>query len=204
MDIKLYRERLANAEARTWILGLLALGLVLALIANGLFRRTVILHVAPAQVTQPYELTATTASPAYLRQMALSVVALVADVTPASVTVSHEAFRRYVTPERFGVISEALAADAAYVKQYHLSRVFFPETIQIEGTRVTLLGTEHRYIGHNKVAEEGRGYQVQLRIRDWQVQVEDLVVGDDTHFKAAPGGAAPAAGAAGAPAAAGG
>jgi conjugal transfer pilus assembly protein TraE len=188
MDIKLYRDRLANAEAKTLIQGVVIVGLVVALIANGFFRRQVLLHVVPVTVSEEYTVSESDASPEYRKQIALTLVGLVANVTPASVQLQHEAFRRYMTPEAFGRLSEALAGDAAYIKQYHLSRVFFPESATVDGERVTLFGQEHRYIGHNKVAEEHRGYQLAVRVRGWRIQVNDLVVGDADVIKGTLGG----------------
>jgi type IV conjugative transfer system protein TraE len=176
MDIRLYRNRLANLDFGVKALLAVVLGLVVALITNGLFTRQVVVQVTPVEVTRPYELTAQSASPEYYRQMALSLVPLIANVTPASVDVSHEAFRRYVASTVYGTIAEALAADAQYVKQYQIARVFWPEQVEQDRDRVTLLGREQRVIGHNKVAEEERAYTMRLRIRDWRVQVEDLVV----------------------------
>jgi type IV conjugative transfer system protein TraE len=176
MDIRVYRDRLANLEFGVKALLVVVLGLIAALIANGLFTRQVVVQVTPVEVTRPYELTAQSASPEYYRQMALSLVALITNVTPASVDVSHEAFRRYVAPAVYGRISEALAADAQYVKQYQIARVFWPEQVEQDRDRVTLLGREQRVIGHNKVAEEERAYTMRLRIRDWRVQVDDLAV----------------------------
>lgn len=183
MDIRLYRDRLANLQFGVKSLLAVILGLVAALIANGFFTRQVVVQVAPVEVSRPYELTSGSASPAYYRQMALSLVPLLANVTPSSVDVSHEAFRRYLAPTAYGPIAEALAADAQYIKQYQVSRVFWPDQVEQEKDRVTLIGREHRMIGHNKVAEEERAYTLRLRIRDFQVQVVDLAVADAAEYR---------------------
>lgn len=176
MDIRIYRDKLANLEFGVKALLAVILGLVVALIANGFFTRQVVVHVAPVEVSRPYELTGQSASPDYYRQMALSLIALLANVTPSSVDTSHEALRRYLAPSAYGPIAEALAADAQYIKQYQIARVFWPDQVEAQGDRVTLIGREHRMIGHSKVAEEERVYTMRLRVRDWQVQVVDLAV----------------------------
>lgn len=187
MDMKLYRDKLANASAGVVILGAISVLLAGALIANGFFRRSEILHVVPVEVTRPYEVGRDAMSPDYLRQMALSLIPHLANVTPASVEVSHEMIRRYLAPESFGHLSEALAQDADYVKRHHLNRVFFPDSVLIEGNRVILLGQEHRFIGHNKVAEESRAYALTLRIRDWKVEILDVGADDAAHYQRRPG-----------------
>lgn len=176
MDIRIYRDKLANLEFGVKSLLAVILGLVIALIANGFFTRQVVVHVAPVEMTRPYELTEKSASPDYYRQISLSLVSLVANVTPSSVDLQHEALRRYLAPSVYGSISEALSADAQYIKQYQVSRVFWPEQVKTEGDRVTLIGLEHRIIGHAKVAEEHRAYTLRMRVQDWRVQVVELAV----------------------------
>jgi type IV conjugative transfer system protein TraE len=183
VNITVYRDKLANLEFGVKALLLVVLGLVVALIANGFFARQVVVHVAPVDVTRPYEVTDRSASPEYLKQMALSLTPLFANVTPSSVDVSHAAFRRYLAPRAYGAISEALTADAQYIKQYQVARVFWPDQVEQQGDRVTLIGREHRMIGHNKVAEEERAYTLRLQMRDWQVQVVDLAVMDAGEYR---------------------
>lgn len=185
MDIRVYRDKLAQLQFGNKALVIVVLGLVIALIANGLFTRQVIVHVAPVEVSRSYELTGNGASPDYYRQIALSLVALLADVTPESVDVSHAAFRRYLAPAAYGPVAEGLAADAQYIKQYQIARVFWPNQVEQQGDRITLLGREHRMMGHNKVAEEERAYTLRLQVRDWQVQVVELAVESADEYRRA-------------------
>jgi type IV conjugative transfer system protein TraE len=185
VDIKLYRDKLKNLEFNNKALLAIVLSLAIALVTNGFFARQVIVHVAPVELTRPYEMTERSASQEYLRQMALSLMPLVANVTPTSVDVSHEAFRRYLTPRAFGGVSEALAADAQYIKQYQVARVFWPEQVDVDqqGNRVTLIGREHRMIGRVKVAEEERVYVLSFDVRDWRAQVADFAVLDAVEYR---------------------
>jgi conjugal transfer pilus assembly protein TraE len=177
MRLKLYHDLLANARAWNWILLALVAGLVIALIANGFFRRTVILHVAPTTIAKDYWASASQSSDEYKKQIALSLIPYVADVSPASVRLGHSTFLRYVAAESYGRLSEALGVDEEYIIKYNLNRHFTPEYARVMGDEVILGGRETRYIGHVKVAEEDREYRLVLKTVGWQVQVVDLTAG---------------------------
>lgn len=183
MNIQLYRDRLANLQFGVKSLLAVILGLVVALVANGFFMRQVIVQVTPVEVTRPYEVSGSTASPDYYRQMALSLLPLVTNVTPTSVDVGHEAFRRYVRPAGYARIVEALAADAQYIKQYQISRVFWPDQVEQQGGRVTLIGREERRMAGSKVAEEERAYTLVMRVKDYHVEVDDFQVASAAEYR---------------------
>lgn len=166
---------MANLEFGTKALVIIVIGLIVALVTNGFFSRQVVVHVVPIDPVRGYEITSNAASEDYYRQMALSIIQLVANVTADSVDFSHEAFRRYLSPEIYGPTSEALTADARYIKQYRMARAFWPSQIEQQGERITLIGVERRSIG-NKTVEEQRAYTLGLKIRDWRVQITEFSV----------------------------
>lgn len=177
MDWKLYREHLANARASNLILVLVVIGLVCALIANGIFRRTVIVHVAPVSISSEYWASSNQASEQYKKEIALSLIPYVANVSPASVKLGHQTFLRYVAEDAYGALSEALRADEEYIVKNNLNRFFAPEYARVVDDEVILGGKERRFIGHTQVAEEDREYRLLLRIVDWRVQVYGLSAG---------------------------
>jgi len=177
MRLTIYQDRLANARTWNWILLVLVVGLVIALIANGIFRRTVILHVAPTTIAKDYWASASQSSDEYKKQIALSLIPYVADVSPASVRLGHATFLRYVAAEAYGRLSEALGVDEEYIVKYNLNRHFTPEYARVLDDEVILGGRETRYIGRVKVAEEDREYRLVLKTVGWQIQVVDLTAG---------------------------
>lgn len=187
MQWALYKDHLANARTLNTVLVVVALGLIVALIANGLFRRTVVLHVAPVSVEQEYWASANQASDEYKKQIALSLLPYVANVSPASVKLGHQTFLKYVTEEAFGRLGEALGADEDYIVKHNLNRSFAAEYARVVGDEVILGGRERRYIGHTQVADEDREYRMVLRLTGWKVQVADLTAGVFTRKPAKPG-----------------
>jgi conjugal transfer pilus assembly protein TraE len=177
MKWTLYRDHLANARAQNIIQLVIIAGLLVALVANGMFRRTVVLHVAPVSVEHDYWASANQASEEYKKQIALSLIPYVANVSPASVKLGHATFLKYVAEDAFGRLSEALGADEEYVSKHNLNRFFSPEYARVVDNEVILGGKERRYIGHTQVAEENREYRLVLKLTGWKVQISDLHAG---------------------------
>ncbi|MEW6542465.1 MAG: TraE/TraK family type IV conjugative transfer system protein [Nitrospirota bacterium] len=186
MNWTLYRDHLANARTLNTLLMVIVVGLVVALIANGFYRRTVVLHVAPVSVEREYWASSNQASDQYKKEIALSLIPYVANVSPASVRLGHQTFLRYVAEEAYGQLSEALRADEEYVTKNNLNRFFSPEYARVSGDEVVLGGKERRFIGHTQVAEEDREYRIVLKFTDWRVHVSSLSAGLFTRKPANP------------------
>ncbi|GJL52934.1 MAG: hypothetical protein NPIRA02_00660 [Nitrospirales bacterium] len=149
----------------------------IALVANGLFQRSAILHVTPVEIENPYWASAFEGSEEYLRKMALTLLPCVTNVTPKSVKYMHEMFLNYVAPESYGAVSDGLAVDRRYVIKSNLNRMFFPDEAQVNGSTVIVKGHEKRFIGHQRVAEERRAYELTLQVRNWKVEIVGLRAG---------------------------
>ena len=172
MTIGRYVKDLYSTRAIAFVLLLANIGLVLALIANGLFRRVEILHVVPASVSQEYLITSDgKVSDEYRRQIALTFLPFIANVTPRSVEFGHTVFLRYVAPEQYGAMSEGLGAERIYIVGNNLNRVFFPEATEIVGDGVIISGLERRFSGSILVAEEEREYHITLRFKDFKPEI---------------------------------
>ncbi|GJL61912.1 MAG: hypothetical protein NPIRA04_05660 [Nitrospirales bacterium] len=177
MEAKLYRSSMSESRgANRWLLALCVL-LGLALVANGLFRRSTILHVTPVEIENTYWASAFDGSEEYKRKMALTLLPCVTNVTPKSVKYMHDMFLNYVAPDSYGIVSDGLAIDRNYVIKSNLNRMFFPDEASVNGSTVIVKGHEKRFIGHQKVAEERRAYELKLHIQNWKVHIVGLRAG---------------------------
>ncbi|HXF91857.1 MAG TPA: TraE/TraK family type IV conjugative transfer system protein [Nitrospiraceae bacterium] len=101
MHLGQYVKDLYSTRAIAFVLLLANIGLVLALIANGLYRRVEILHVVPASVSRDYLVTSDgKVSDEYRRQIAPTLLPFITNVTPRSVEFGHTVVLRYVAPEK--------------------------------------------------------------------------------------------------------
>jgi conjugal transfer pilus assembly protein TraE len=172
MHIGRYVKDLYSTRAIAFFLLLANIGLVLALMANGLYRRVEILHVVPASVSQEYLVTSDgNVSDEYRRQIALTLLPFVTNVTPRSVEFGHTVLLRYVAPEQYGMMSEGLGAERIYIVGNNLNRVFFPDATEIVGDDVIISGLERRFSGSILVAEEEREYHLTLRFKDFKPEI---------------------------------
>jgi conjugal transfer pilus assembly protein TraE len=174
MKIELWKSKIHNGQVMTYLLGLCVLGLVVALIANGMFRRNTILHVVPMEIGQPYWASSMESSEEYRKQIALSIVGWVSNVTPVTVDYTHKLFLQYVPPDQYGTLSEDLGVEALYVKKNNLNRVFFPSATRVTDDEVIIQGMERRFVGKTETQEEEREYHVRLRMEGFKPLVVSI------------------------------
>ena len=171
MKIELWKSKLHSGKMLNYFLAAVCAGLVMALIANGLLRSNVIFHVAPMQIEKGYWASATEGSDQYRKAIALSLLPWVANVTPASVDYTHKLFLDYVPPDVNGLMSESLGAEALYIKNNNLNRVFYPNATRVNGDEVIIQGLERRFVGKTETQEEEREYHLALKFVDWKPYV---------------------------------
>lgn len=171
MKLDLWKSKIHNGMMLTYGMTGLAILLAVALVANGMFRRNTILHVVPFQVTHEYWASATESSEEYRKQVALSLLSWVSNVTPLSVEYTHKLFLQYVPPDQYGEWSENFGAEAVYVKKNNLNRVFFPTATRVTEDEVIIQGMERRFVGKTETQEEEREYHVKLRMEGWKPYV---------------------------------
>jgi conjugal transfer pilus assembly protein TraE len=162
MKIELWKSKIHNGQVMTYVLLACVIGLIVALIANGMFRKNVILHVAPTEIGQPYWASSMGSSEEYRKQIALSLLGWVANVTPGSVDYTHKLFLQYVSPDHYGLLGEDLGVEALYIKKNNLNRVFFPLATRVTDDEVIIQGTERRSVGSMQTQEEEREYHIKL------------------------------------------
>ena len=190
MKIELWKSKIHNGQVMTYILAACVLGLVVALIANGMFRRNTILHVVPMEIGQPYWASSMESSEEYRKQIALSILGWVSNVTPVTVDYTHKLFLQYVPPDQYGSLGEDLGVEALYVKKNNLNRVFFPSATRVTDDEVVIQGMERRFVGKTETQEEEREYHVKLRMegfKPWVVSIRAVHLDRTNSADAQPG-----------------
>ena len=168
MKIELWKSKIHNGQVMTYVLSACVIGLIVALIANGLYRKNVILHVAPMEIGQPYWASSMESSEEYRKQIALSILGWVANVTPVTVDYTHKLFLQYVPPDQYGLLGQDLGVEALYVKKNNLNRVFFPLATRVTDDEVIIQGMERRFVGSMQTQEEEREYHIKLRMEGFK------------------------------------
>lgn len=161
---------------------LLTVLLGVALVANGMFRQNIVLHVAPPVVQNEYWAAGTGGSEEYFRTMAATFITYVTNVNPQNVEYLHEQFLKYVDSSQSGPISVALGADSHDVTQQGMSRVFWPDKILVETeglmTKVTIIGMEKWWLGGTRTKDQRRGYVLMMQVREHKPVIFGLSAGE--------------------------
>lgn len=163
MNIELWKSKLHNAQVLNLLFASLAIVLAVALVANGFFRQNVAVHVVPINPTQEYWANAMGGDEYYKKSIAMAMLPWIANVTPASVDFHHRQLLQWVPSSHYGLMSESLGAEAVYVKNNNLSRVFFVTASRVDGDVAVFEGLERRFVGKSEIREEEREYRISMR-----------------------------------------
>lgn len=171
-----YVEQWENAIRDKLFLKLLALLLVLALIANGLFRRaTNRVVIYPPEVKQEFWVGQRSASKQYLVQMALMYLHFLLDINPRNADSFASFVIKNLTGDKVSKIETAILQDVMYVKDNDIYQYFYPETIKVVGKKeVRVTGQVKREIAGKEVIERDVCYRVVFKISGMQLRVSDI------------------------------
>ena len=181
MKMSVWSGRLEQSNFINKALMALLLVLGLALVANGMFRRNVVVHVSPPVVQHEYWASGMEGSDEYFKAMGTTLLTWVTNVTPRNVDYFHSQFLNYVETAKYGPMAVALAGDSTDVKGQGLSRVFFPEKVFVrnEGgvTEVTLIGREKWWLASTAAKDRQRAYVLGMRVVDYKPIIVSLETG---------------------------
>lgn len=190
MNIELWKSKIYNGQVMTYALTGCVCALAIALIANGMFRKNTVVHIVPLEIGQPYWASSMESSEEYRKQIALSLLGWVSNVTPVTVDYTHKLFLQYVPPDQYGALGEDLGVEALYVKKNNLNRVFFPSATRVTEDEVVIQGMERRFVGKTETQEEEREYHVKLRMegfKPWVVGIRAMHLDRTNNADSKPG-----------------
>ena len=129
--------------------------------------------VTPMVYHQPFSVSGTIASPAYLRQTALSFLYLLLNVTPESVSKNQQLVLSYTTPELYPALEKVLSREKHTIKTNAVSSVFYPDHVSVDSqnNQVDVTGVLHVHAGVIPLNPESKHYRLSLTLTNGRVQI---------------------------------
>ncbi len=180
MRVGAYLERLDQAVWLARVLQVLSLALAIAVLV--LSRQSTIVHVAPPQFQQAYQIGPTYASREYLEQMTTFLVTNALTVNPESAEHQMRSFLGFLTPVARGRLESVLMGDAQYIKKNNLTQAFYPRTLDFYSpTKLRVTGTLMQWLAGKVVTERDAAYTITVEVKDYALRVKDFsYVPDDS------------------------
>ncbi|STE53172.1 conjugal transfer pilus assembly protein TraE [Edwardsiella tarda] len=116
--------------------------------------------VTPMLFSAPFAVSQNQADASYLRQMALSFIALRLNVTPETVDASHQALLAFVKPAAQNELKIRLAEDAKRIKSNNVNSSFYQTSVKVypAAGRVDIRGELKTWIGNSQPYSEIKHY----------------------------------------------
>lgn len=144
--------------------GLLLLCLLLGCVSFCLVGRERII-ITPPVVHRSFWVSHQAVSPEYLSEITEFLAQLRLTVTPSNAAYQREALLRYTHPSYYGVLKNALMAEAEHLIQSHISLAFYPVQISVNAKQLTaqLIGDLQSTIGDTPASTVRVTYQLRYR-----------------------------------------
>ncbi|RVT47996.1 type IV conjugative transfer system protein TraE [Rubrivivax albus] len=158
-DIKAMRRRNRGLAV---MVGLLAMGNVLAIAVILNLLGSVRTIVVPPSINKSFWVTRDMASSEYLEQMGSFIAWLVLDVTPASIDWKKDILLGYVEPDQHGELKSRQELEAARLKRINASTSFMPrQLVAHEDTQtVVLRGRLRTLVNGTETTNDAKAYEV--------------------------------------------
>lgn len=177
MQIKKYLEKWENSLRENRFYKLIIIGLLIAIVSNGYFRRDKTVIITPPEIKKEFWISPNKASDEYTEQMSLFFVTFCSNISPGNVKYFHQIFSKYLTPENYGKIRESLSAEEEYIKKNNISQSFLPGAVSIlKNGEVLITGEQRRFIGNEEVRKEKVTYRLKLVLKNWNLYIDDYGV----------------------------
>lgn len=188
-----YLDVVANAfsAAKAWRTATFVLAAVVAFLAYSLVsqqRNTPVVLVPfelatsgrNMQVTTSGELRGTSSE--YMANMGLSDLGLILNFTPDNVISQHMRFLNRLTEQLYGQQRENLLAQADDYRRRSMTQSFYPRDVKVstDSTKVSITGTQIRWIGGKESARSTVTYELTYRIFRGYAHISDLRQATDT------------------------
>lgn len=178
MDFQRLNHDLKQLRRLCHGLGLLAGCLALAQLLSVLVvlnllgkERTVLV---PPSISQPFSVSGSAASAAYLEQMGSFIAWLVLDVTPASIDWKKDTLLSYVEPDQHGVLKARQEVEADRLKRLNASTYFAPQQLVPDEARqqVVVRGRLRTLINGLETANQQSAYRVRFHFIGGRLQLK--------------------------------
>lgn len=121
--------------------------------------------------------------PAYLEQMAIFILQLILNATPATADLNVTSLLRYVGPESYGKIEASLRNQAAQLKGGAISMAFYPRSVTTAGdlpNTIAVGGVISSWAADRRLPDRPVNYLVKFRYAGGKLFVSDLSEVTDT------------------------
>lgn len=181
MRIRHFLENWENTKTELLFCRIVILLLLLstmAIIAFGKEDKTIII---PPEIDKTFWVKSSSVSSEYIEEMALFFTSLVLNVSPANVDYQHEAFLKYVDPQKYGAIKTRLTTIRNRIKRDGISKSFTAAEPEIEGSNVIIRGKTRIYVGSQETRLLEKAYKVVFTIKKGKIYVSDFIdIASDT------------------------
>jgi conjugal transfer pilus assembly protein TraE len=162
------------------LLGVLLLSMVLNLVMASMFLLRTNTHrttIVPPTVNRAFWVEEEAVDPAYLEQMAVYLLQLVLNATPATADLNVTALLRYIGPEAYGKIETSLRNQAAELKAGSISMAFYPRQVTTaEGLANTIAvgGVISSWAADRRLPDRPVNYLIKFRYAGGKLSLSDL------------------------------
>lgn len=197
-------QHTSDTRARYAIGKLTTYGLVLSLITNALLAGAILTStnthretLVPPTISKTFWIDDHEVAPEYLEQMAVFLLQLALNITPANADVNHAAFMRYVAPANFGEIQAGLRSQVAQLKQLNVSTAFYPSVVALHPDHpntIAVSGIAVTWAADRRLPDRAGTYRLRFNYTGGRIHLAELVeTNERTPFDHANTSTAPAA-----------
>lgn len=176
-----------NSDTRArYAIGKLTLyGLILSLVTNVLLAAILLTStnthretLVPPTINKTFWVDDAAVSPEYLEQMAVFLLQLALNVTPANAEINHQAFMRYVAPANFGQIQKSLRSQVAELKELNVSTAFYPSSVALHPNHpntIVVSGISVTWAADRRLPDRSVAYRLRFNFAGGRVHLAELV-----------------------------
>jgi conjugal transfer pilus assembly protein TraE len=134
----------------------------------------------PPGAEQPFWLERSRVSREYLEAMAMHVIQLALNTSPATAELQGQALLRLVSPAAYGEVQKAIEGNVARLRATSSATTFWPGEIQVdvENKAVAFRGLLNTWIGDRRTSQAEKAYVVRFAYRHGRLVVVELREGD--------------------------
>jgi conjugal transfer pilus assembly protein TraE len=168
-----------TALAENFFLRAVVLLLLVGLILNAtVFKKKTIVVVSPPEVTRQYWIAEDSASPEYMRQMAVFFSTLAGNISPDNAAFAADVIASYVVPARYEEVKTDLSSQAEYIKKNNVTQSFYPASTKVdqEENSAAVEGTVDRYVGTTRISHEKMVYHMVFVTQNYATLLQQFYV----------------------------